>query len=380
MKNPFEFAQRLYAYLSGKLSEQDYICFREELGQCGELSQLMEELQDKERIGCELRIMKSFDAKSALRRIEHKKRKGIRKLVAWGAVAAGICIVAGWWLLLQDKQQQGVSTIQIADNESAVVLETADGNCYGLDTLSSLQLAQQRIQVNNKKGTLQWLDVSKDNELSEVGYNKVTVPYGGTYSLVLPDGSKLYLNSGTVLEFPSRFSGSERRVKVKGEVYCEVARNENKPFVLEVAGMCVKVLGTVFNVKAYADEQEVYTTLVSGSVCVENGRNLQRKLLPGELATYARETGQLVVEQTDVYEQTAWKDGMFYFKQLPLEKILKIISRWYNLEVFYANSRVKEVVFNGKMPMYSSVEDILKKFEYADEVRFDLKGKTLTVY
>lgn len=314
MKNPFEFAQRLYGYLSGKLSEKDIMCFQEELRQWEELSQLMEELQDKEKIGHELRIMKSFDAKSGLRRIERKRRKDIRKLVTWGSVAAGICIVVGWWLLFYGKQQQELSAVQVADNESVVVLEIADGNCYGLDTLSSLQLVQQNIQVNNKKGTLQWLDVSEENEPSEMRYNKVTVPYGGTYSLVLPDGSKLYLNSGTVLEFPSRFCADERRVKVRGEVYCEVAHNENKPFIVEVAGMSVKVLGTIFNVKAYPDEREIYTTLVSGSVNVETDKKKERKLLPGELATYSRETEQLVVEQTDVYEQTAWKDGMFYFK------------------------------------------------------------------
>jgi len=196
----------------------------------------------------------------------------------------------------------------------------------------------------------------------------------------LCDGTKVYLNSGTKLEFPSRFDGNVRSVSLKGEAYFEVARNERKPFVVEVDEMKVKVLGTAFNVKSYVDEPGIYTTLVQGSVAILRDGQPEKKIKPGEQAYYNKSVGTLSVSPVDVDEFTAWKDGLFCFKDIALEEILRIVSRWYDLEIFYMNQEAKSVVYSGKMPMYSSVEDVLRKFEISGDVRFELKGRTLTVF
>ena len=213
-----------------------------------------------------------------------------------------------------------------------------------------------------------------------IGRNKILVPYGGTYSLILADGTKVYLNSGTELEFPSRFSKEKRQVILKGEAYFEVARNENKPFIVQVNEMAVKVLGTSFNVKSYVDEPGVYTTLVEGSVAIVRDGQPDKVIVPGEQAYYNKGVGTLSVNPVDVAEFIAWKDGFFLFKDLPLEEILRIVSRWYDVEVFYVNQGARSVVYSGKLPMYSSIEDVLRKFEISGEVRFDLKGRVLMVY
>ena len=187
------------------------------------------------------------------------------------------------------------------------------------------------------------------------------------------------MNSGTTLEFPSRFDGKVRSVILKGEAYFDVARNVSKPFVVEVDEMKVKVLGTSFNVKSYVDEPGVYTTLVEGSVAIlRDGQ--PGKIKPGEQAYYNKGVGTLSIAEVDVNEFTSWKDGVFYFKDIALEEILRIVSRWYDLEVFYMNQGAKSVIYSGKLPMYSSVEDVLRKFEISGDVRFELKGRTLTVF
>lgn len=144
--------------------------------------------------------------------------------------------------------------------------------------------------------------------------------------------------------------------------------------------MKVKVLGTSFNVKSYVDEPGVYTTLVEGSVAILRDGQPEKKIKPGEQAYYNKGVGTLSIAEVDVNEFTSWKDGLFYFKDIALEEILRIVSRWYDLEVFYMNQGAKSVIYSGKLPMYSSVEDVLRKFEISGDVRFELKGRTLTVF
>lgn len=378
MKDPFEFAQQLYRYATGKLSAEERERVEETLHRDRELDELADELQDKHSIQKELQTIMTFDAEKALRKVgRHQKTHGFR-MPLWSAAAAVAVVLIGTWLLWQHKQ---MARQPEEVSQPMVMLETAGGECYALDTLSTLRLEQGAVEVNNREGVLHWEESREINETPvQEAYNKVRVPNGSTYSMILPDGTRVYLNSGTTLEFPSRFSAVERRIRISGEVYCEVIHNGQQPFIVETGDMSVKVLGTVFNVKAYPDEPEIYTTLVSGRVLVQVDHQAGEPLMPGEMAVYSRQSGQVRVCETDVEEQTAWKDGIFYFKALSLEDILRVVARWYDLEVFYANDDLRTVVFNGKMPMYSSVEDVLRKFEYADEVGFELKGKTLTVY
>ncbi len=251
-----------------------------------------------------------------------------------------------------------------------------------MDTLSSvLHNNRANVAFDNNEGVLKVKEQNSIDRLQqEVGYNTINVPYGGTYTVELCDGTKVYLNSGTRLEFPSRFDGDMRSVSLKGEAYFEVARNESKPFVVEVDEMKVKVLGTAFNIKSYVDEPGVYTTLVQGSVAILRDGQPEKKIKPGEQAYYNKGVGTLSVSSVDVNEFTAWKDGLFYFKDIALEEILRIVARWYDLEIFYMNQGAKSVVYSGKMPMYTSVEDVLRKFEISGDVRFELQGRTLTVF
>lgn len=264
-----------------------------------------------------------------------------------------------------------------------MTLEMASGLKYRLDTLSSV-VRNNRVNVafDNNDGVLKIKeqDSLADGTTKEIGYNTINVPYGGTYTVELCDGTKVYLNSGTTLEFPSRFDGKVRSVILKGEAYFDVARNVSKPFVVEVDEMKVKVLGTSFNVKSYVDEPGVYTTLVEGSVAILRDGQPEKKIKPGEQAYYNKGVGTLSIAEVDVNEFTSWKDGLFYFKDIALEEILRIVSRWYDLEVFYMNQGAKSVIYSGKLPMYSSVEDVLRKFEISGDVRFELKGRTLTVF
>lgn len=386
MKNPFEFAKELLRYTRGELSKEEEKGIEQVLLEVKGMNTLVEELKDKDRIEHEMHIIAKFDTEKALSKLKNRKQVKRRGILSWIA-AASVVVIAGvsaWILLSQEPDVDNLSvTEKFEPGKAIVTLEMASGLKYRLDTLSSV-VRNNRVNVafDNNDGVLKIKeqDSLADGATKEIGYNTVNVPYGGTYTVELCDGTKVYLNSGTTLEFPSRFDGKVRSVILKGEAYFDVARNVSKPFVVEVDEMKVKVLGTSFNVKSYVDEPGVYTTLVEGSVAILRDGQPEKKIKPGEQAYYNKGVGTLSIAEVDVNEFTSWKDGVFYFKDIALEEILRIVSRWYDLEVFYMNQGAKSVIYSGKLPMYSSVEDVLRKFEISGDVRFELKGRTLTVF
>ena len=386
MKNPFEFAKELLRYTRGELSKEEEKGIEQVLLEVKGMNTLVEELKDKDRIEYEMHIIAKFNTEKALSKLKNRKQVKRRGILSWIA-AASVVVIAGvsaWILLSQEPDVDNLSvTEKFEPGKAIVTLEMASGLKYRLDTLSSV-VRNNRVNVafDNNDGVLKIKeqDSLADGATKEIGYNTVNVPYGGTYTVELCDGTKVYLNSGTTLEFPSRFDGKVRSVILKGEAYFDVARNVSKPFVVEVDEMKVKVLGTSFNVKSYVDEPGVYTTLVEGSVAILRDGQPGKKIKPGEQAYYNKGVGTLSIAEVDVKEFTSWKDGVFYFKDIALEEILRIVSRWYDLEVFYMNQGAKSVIYSGKLPMYSSVEDVLRKFEISGDVRFELKGRTLTVF
>ena len=386
MKNPFEFAKELLRYTRGEFSKEEEKGIEQVLLEVKGMNTLVEELKDKDRIEYEMHIIAKFNTEKALSKLKNRKQVKRRGILSWIA-AASVVVIAGvsaWILLSQEPDVDNLSvTEKFEPGKAIVTLEMASGLKYRLDTLSSV-VRNNRVNVafDNNDGVLKIKeqDSLADGATKEIGYNTVNVPYGGTYTVELCDGTKVYLNSGTTLEFPSRFDGKVRSVILKGEAYFDVARNVSKPFVVEVDEMKVKVLGTSFNVKSYVDEPGVYTTLVEGSVAILRDGQPEKKIKPGEQAYYNNGVGTLSIAEVDVKEFTSWKDGVFYFKDIALEEILRIVSRWYDLEVFYMNQGAKSVIYSGKLPMYSSVEDVLRKFEISGDVRFELKGRTLTVF
>ena len=386
MKNPFEFAKELLRYTRGEFSKEEKKGIEQVLLEVKGMNTLVEELKDKDRIEYEMHIIAKFNTEKALSKLKNRKQVKRRGILSWIAAASVVVIggVSAWILLSQEPDVDNLSvTEKFEPGKAIVTLEMASGLKYRLDTLSSV-VRNNRVNVafDNNDGVLKIKeqDSLADGATKEIGYNTVNVPYGGTYTVELCDGTKVYLNSGTTLEFPSRFDGKVRSVILKGEAYFDVARNVSKPFVVEVDEMKVKVLGTSFNVKSYVDEPGVYTTLVEGSVAILRDGQPEKKIKPGEQAYYNKGVGTLSIAEVDVKEFTSWKDGVFYFKDIALEEILRIVSRWYDLEVFYMNQGAKSVIYSGKLPMYSSVEDVLRKFEISGDVRFELKGRTLTVF
>ena len=254
------------------------------------------------------------------------------------------------------------------------VLTLASGEQVNLEEWGRDSLWKDGTLIRKRKGELTYEQKAGDMQQEEMLFNTITIPRSGEYKLVLSDGTKVWLNSDSKLEFPNTFVGDERRVKLAGEAYFEVAKNKAKPFRVEVDRVEVVVLGTSFNIHAY--DEAVKTTLVEGAVKL-NVAGKAYSLSPGFEANV--DQGGVRIVKSDVYEQIAWKDGRFVFREKRLEEVMSILSRWYDFEIFYQNAAVKDLHFTGNIPRHATINEVLKFLERTHLVHFSVVGRTVIV-
>lgn len=209
-------------------------------------------------------------------------------------------------------------------------------------------------------------------------YHTLRVPRGGEYTLVLADGTTVYLNAESELRFPKQFKGKSRKVYLEGEGYFDVQRDEKQPFVVEVKQVEVRVLGTSFGIRAYTGEVNVLTTLVRGRVNVEAGGK-QVELSPGQQADFNRGNDRLTVTEVDVEQYVSWKDGRLVFDNKPLEFILEELGRWYSFDVFYTNKELKGIPYSLNIKKHEDIAHVLKFIERTGKVKFEINKNTIIV-
>jgi ferric-dicitrate binding protein FerR (iron transport regulator) len=206
--------------------------------------------------------------------------------------------------------------------------------------------------------------------------NTITTPRGGQYQVVLPDGSKVWLNAASSIEFPTSFTGNTRNVSITGEAYFEVAKNAAKPFLVKTNRAVIEVLGTHFNVMAYDDEAEMKTTLLEGAVKVKSG-STSNYLRHGQQAVL-NATGQTrVLDDVDVDDATAWKNGIFQFNDAGIEVIMRQASRWYDVNVSY-EGQIPVKQFTGRISRKVKASELLNMLAYTG-VKFRIEGKNIIV-
>lgn len=256
------------------------------------------------------------------------------------------------------------------------VLTLADGTRIELDEKAKGSLLKRGdVSVTNAEGQL--IYENKSTIPVKVEYNSLTSARGQSYSLVLADGSKLWLNAASSVRFPTAFTGNERRVEITGEVYFDVAKDATRPFHVKVKDMDIEVLGTQFNINSYTDEATINTTLIEGSVKVSSGINDMVRLSPGQQAQFSTPGSLKVMKNVNVDEIVAWKNGYFHFENADLRSILRQFSRWYDIEVVF-EGELKNRTFLAIVSRKSSLSNVLKMLN-ANDVKFRIEGKKLIV-
>ncbi len=255
------------------------------------------------------------------------------------------------------------------------VLTLSNGESIILDSVETGVLVKTGNIEVSKTADGQLIYEVSPGEVNEdpAGLNTITTPTGGQYQIMLPDGSKVWLNTASSLKFPNVFRGERREVELVGEAYFQVKKNAEMPFIVKSKRGEIEVLGTGFNVMAYDDEPQMKTTLIEGSVKVK-GRET-RVLKPGEQAISNGQKTRVV--RVDVNEATAWKSNMFQFNDTPVESVMREASRWYNVDVIYSG-KIPERSFTGKISREVRIDEFLEMIGYLG-VRFKVEGKRVTV-
>lgn len=301
-----------------------------------------------------------------------------RNFKLWPRVAAAAAVIliagAGLFYYANQEPKKGLNYstyTDIAPGTKKAILTLADGQQISLSEAKdgNLAIADQAIIKKTGEGQLVYQD-AKTAE-AKIVYNSIATPNGGQYTLTLSDGTKVILNAASSLKYPTRFNGKDRTVELTGEGYFEVAHDKAKPFKVISTGQTVEVLGTHFNINAYANEPGIKTTLLEGSVDV-NGTLLK----PNQQAVL-KANHQINVQDVDVDEAVAWKNGLFKFDHTDLKTLMRQIARWYDVEIVYEGT-VKEEQFYGKIERSYTLAEVLKVLELG-KVKFRIEGKRIIV-
>lgn len=254
------------------------------------------------------------------------------------------------------------------------ILTLSNGEKIVLDSADNGSLTRQgNTEIIKKNGVIEY---SSKGNTSAVVFNTMTTPRGRQYNLVLADGTKVWLNAASSITFPSTFSGKERKVTISGEAYLEVAHNDRMPFIVEKDDLRVQVLGTHFNVNTYDDESSANITLLEGSVKVVKGTQ-SGIIKPGQQAQVGNAGTVKVVNNINLQEVMAWKNGVFDFEGTQMEALMRQISRWYNVEVVY--KKKIDDLFYAEIPRNTKLSEVLKALELTGKVQFEIEGEKIIV-
>lgn len=300
------------------------------------------------------------------------QRKSPLRFIQFAAAAILLGIIATglyFWNNGEKKTETAYVKNDVAPGSNKAILILGDGSRVALDSSGNQVLRQGTIAIHQQGGQLQY---DQQGTETSVSYNTLSTPRGGQFQIILPDGTKVWLNAASSLRYPTAFTGSERKVEITGEAYFEVAKNAAMPFRVKISQEAtVEVLGTHFNINAYADEAAIRTTLLEGKIKV-----MDVVLNPGEQAQIT--TGIQINRHVDTSAVMAWRYGLFNFEGQNLKEVMRQLSRWYDIEVIYEGT-VPDIVFGGKMLRNINLSQLLKILEDA-EVHFTLEeGRKLII-
>ncbi|QIL38967.1 FecR family protein [Pedobacter sp. HDW13] len=300
----------------------------------------------------------------------------------WAAAAAVLVVFSFTAYLSLNKKKEHVFASDVAPGKNKAILTLADGRKISLSDAANGDLIEQAgVSISKTaNGQLVYHIQKTTGDIDDSKVNTISTPNGGEWEIRLPDGSVVWLNAASSLQYPLNIGSSkQRKVELSGEAYFEVAKDKAHPFIVKTLKQELEVLGTHFNINSYANEIVTRTTLLEGSVRISDlSSNDMLVLKPGEQSVLSKNGIEIKKANTD--EAIAWKNGYFMFDNEKQESILRKIARWYNVEIEYADPEAKEVMYYGTVSRFEKISKVLRKFEQTGEVRFDIKGNKIIVY
>ncbi len=386
--NIFQLARIIAASLRGKANDEEQRTLREWLSVSTRNKKIYDGFKDGKRL--EQKIVESRQInwekdyqQFITKRQRTRKNRRMKTIIRYAAILT-LPIVAASIFLLQKNDRQAIVSISevIKPGEHKAVLITGGGDRITLSDSTLSPIQEQNGMIVNVMNNKVFYTLPEDSLCTQESpiFNTLQIPRGGEYFLTLADGTEVWLNAETEIRYPVQFTGNKRVVYLDGEAYFTVAPDKKKPFTVVSTHASVSVLGTQFNFRAYPDEQDVQTTLVSGSVIMQSEKYKQQiKLVPGEQGVLEKRSANLTKQEVNTYLYTAWKDGRFAFRDARLEDLFNILARWYDLSIFYQSPEAKDIRFTGDLNKTDDFKSILKIIEQNERVTFTVNQHTVFI-
>lgn len=365
-KRHFKIAEVLAAFFTGSQTEQDEREFDEWQKEKEANKILADRLLKRETYEENLNAFKRFPVKDVWQNVDKQLNGEKRKLVVWRKVIKYAAVILVFlavgilyrWNSMGVQEEPPVFVHQVTAGTTGAKLTLGDGRVVDI-------VKDQKLELKEIDGTKIVTDsVGIDYSIQEIEdkpevLNKIETLTGMEYSLTLSDGTKIYLNAETKLEFPTHFKGKYRSVKLEGEAYFDVSEDTTHPFIVEMNSLKVRVLGTSFNLRSYDSEKQIVTTLVDGKIEVVVGE-VVRTIIPGMQVIYRKKEGDIEVREVDVSLYTAWQSGKFVFKNEPLEDVMMYLSKWYGFNYRFVDDRAKGVLIGARLDRYDNMDPIVE--------------------
>lgn len=376
---PQEIARLILACRQNQAEAEQWEKLQEWLEECEENRRFYDSLKSRTYREAGLKEYLHYDSRQDWKQVKEKisprKRMRILKILPYAAMITlivGIGIIA-----LYNKSHQSqpllVEKQEIAPGSSRAQLILANGQRIELEAIGDTLCREIDGQTFVNDGKQLAYESGERVQMAQI--HTLKIPRGGEYKVILADGTKVWLNAESELNYPDAFTRDVRKVTLSGEAYFEVVKDTARPFYVKVGDMEVKVLGTSFNISAYPGCKR-QTTLVEGRVAV--GLKQQHVVItPGQQVTETPEG--LKISRVNVGNYVAWKERRFVYEDKLLEEVLEDLQRWYDVEVFIANDGIRDLHLTANLPKYENMEKVLEIVEYAACVKFEVKGRTVVV-
>lgn len=317
-------------------------------------------------------------AQNLFKRTRPTRIRKLRKLLAY-ASAILVFFIAGlgiYHYLLSEKEKPAV----YSNNTESIILPGGNRATITLDNGQVVSLSEDQEGILHKDNRLVYADGATVEDLETAQLITLSTPKAGQYTVTLNDGTKVWLNAVSEIKFPSKFDSKERRVEIKGEVYFEVAPDEQRPFIVHTEKQNIRVLGTQFNVQAYNDEPLQYTTLIEGKVAVRSNEGHEEFHLTAGQQAISRFDNELTITKVDPSEYTSWKDGIITLNNYNLTEILRQLERWYDVSFERIPEGVGAERIFGMISRDVTLNDLLETLtDNYKRIKFQIEGRRIMI-
>lgn len=385
----YRVAYLIAAFIRNTLTDEEREELDEWVTESDENMKLFAELTDERNIKANLDRISNIDKDRALKELLERFRQTDEKKdyspaigTRWIYIAAAsvALLIAAFFIyrpFIKDKTPVAeIIQTDLQPGGNKAILTLSDGSQLILDSLHNDSLIRDgNTSLTKTDGQIEYAG-NQSSQTDAVLYNTITTPNGGQYKVVLPDGSKVWLNASSSMKYPTSFAGRERKVEVTGEAYFEIVKVAGKSFIVTCKDLQTEVLGTAFNINAYDDEASTRVTLLEGSVKVVSG-TASIIMKPGQQAKALGSELIELVPEPDTEEAVSWKDGKFYFKNASIEDIMRQVARWYDVKVEY-EAKPRDH-FNAVIARDVPVSRLFELLQKTGEVNFTITDKKIIV-